>query len=187
MVFKLSNTFTQPTAPANAQRGFPAPGAGAQTTDPNVRSPDMTATPWVPNRPTKGVRTWFKPSSAQSEQRGFPAPQNAAQRRPAGSMPNVPPLSGMPTAVWTPYYDRGSAAWVQNFGKVLVNPIGAGIVALNRPQASYGMSSQYENGALWWTSQVIPTSINPQGLSDPQELAALLGSLNVQAVVRTTG
>jgi len=89
--------------------------------------------------------------------------------------------------VETPYYDRGAAAVVQNYGKVLENPIGAGIVALSRPQASYGGAAQYDYGALWWTSQAIPTSINLQGLTDPEALNEILGSVAVQAVVRTTG
>ena len=102
-------------------------------------------------------------------------------------MPNTPPAYGLPIFVETPYYDRGAAAFVPNFGKVLTNPIGAGVVALHRPQASYGPSAEYENGALWWVSQAVPTSIGLQGLTDPDTLAALLGQTSVQAVVRTTG
>jgi hypothetical protein len=106
---------------------------------------------------------------------------------PAGLMNNHPIQRGSPVPVTTPYYDRGAAATVQNFGKLLYDPIGAGIPVPYRTQASYGPAAQYANSALWWTSQVIPTTINLQGLTDPQALNEILGSVLVQAVVRTTG
>lgn len=182
MVFKLANTFKNPSEGSNAQRGFPAPGAGDQTTGRYTPAPALT--PWQSDRPTKGIRSWFKPSAPSSGQRGFPEPQNAAQYRPPGSMPNVPPVSGQAIEVYTPYFSRGADAYVQNFGKVLTNPIGAGVVVNHRTQASYGPASQYIDGALWWTSQVTPTSINMQGLSSPETLQAILGDTYVQAVVR---
>lgn len=183
MVFKLALTYKEPSAPANAQRGFPAPGAGAQTTGgPSQRNP--LPIPQGVTRATKGIRSWFMPSAPSSGQRGFSDPGNAGQLRPNGTMPNVAPIYGLPIPVETPYYDRGAAAVVQNYGKVLTNPIGAGIVANNRVQASYGPSAEYHAGAVWWTSQAVPTSIGMQGLASPQTLAALLGRMNVQAAVR---
>lgn len=183
MVFKLALSFQQPSQPTNVQRGFPAPGTGAQLTgDPSTfRSPEILPRP---TRPTKGIRSWLRSSAPASEQRGMPAPGGVLQERPAGSMPNVPPIYGNNIPVYTPYYSRGAAAYVQNYGKVLTNPIGAGIVANNRPQASYGPSAEYHNGAIWWTSQAVPTSVGMQGLTSPQVLAALLGRMNVQAAVR---
>jgi hypothetical protein len=100
-------------------------------------------------------------------------------------MPNVPPIFGDVFYIETPYYDRGAEAFVPNSGRVLSNPIGAGIVALDRPQASYGPSAEYHNGQIFWRSQDIPTSVDLQSLSDPEDLADLLGPLNIQAVVRT--
>jgi hypothetical protein len=102
-------------------------------------------------------------------------------------MPNLVPAYGQNVEVYTPYFSRGAAAYVQNYGKVLTNPIGAGVVARYRPQASYGGAAQYRNGAIYWTSQAIPTSVNLQGLTRPQDLAAVLGPINVQAALRTTG
>jgi hypothetical protein len=99
-------------------------------------------------------------------------------------MPNHPPVYGEAMEVWTPYYDRGAAAYVQNYGKLLTNPIGAGIAVQHRGAASYGAAGQYINGAIWWTSQAVPTSVGLQGLSSPEVLAALLGRMSVQAVVR---
>ncbi len=183
MVFKLALTFQQPSTGGNVQRGFPAPGAGAQTSGPpsQARQPDIQQRP---ARPTKGARTWFKPSNPTSEQRGMPPAGSPEQMRPAGSMPNEAPIYGRNIEVLTPYYDRGAAAYVQNYGKVLTNPIGAGIVALNRPQASYGPAAEYHNGSIWWTSQAIPTSVGMTGLTSPAVMEALLGMVNVQAAVR---
>lgn len=184
-LFKPKATFSNPGA---SQSGFPSPGQGAQTTgDPTYASVYQAPVAQEPARPTKGFRSFFGASSPRGGQQGFPAPEDAAQARPAGSMPNEPPIFGGVIQHYTPYYSRGAAAFVPNFGYMLTNPIGAGIVALHRPQASYGGAAQYENGALWWTNQIIPTSTHLQGLTNPAELEALLGTLNVEAVVRTTG
>lgn len=184
-LFKPARTFDNP---AQSQSGFAAPGAGAQVTgDPTYVSTNDQPSVWEARRPTKGRRTFLGSATPRGEQQGFPAPQGTGQARPSGSMPNDPPIFGGVYQNYTPYYDRGAAAFVPNFGYVLTNPIGAGVVAMHRPQASYGGAAQYFDSALWWTNQIIPTSINLQGLTDPQELEAILGSLNVQAVVRTTG
>jgi hypothetical protein len=183
-MFKLSLSFADPGQGANPQRGFPAPGTGTQTTgapsqprtSPGVRSPLC---------PTKGSRSFFGINIGANPQRGFPEAENAFQQRPPGSMPNHPVAYGGNIEVYTPYYDRGAAAFVQNYGKVLTNPIGAGIAVNSRPSASYGAAGQYINGAIWWTSQAVPTSIGLQGLTSPQILGALLGRMSVQGVVRT--
>lgn len=186
MVFKLALSFKEPSQPQNAQRGFPAPGSGPQLTGQPSQPPSMPINQ-SPSRPTQGLRSWLFPSQPASEQRGFPDPGNYIQERPAGSMPNVAPIYGNRIPVWTPYYSRGAAAIVNNYGKVLTNPIGAGIVANYRPQASYGPAAEYHNGAIWWTNQAVPTSVGMQGLATPGVLASLLGMINVQAVVRVEG
>jgi hypothetical protein len=91
---------------------------------------------------------------------------------------------GRPHYVRGPDFSKGTARDVPNFGKVLTNPIGAGVVALHRPQASYGQAAQYYAGTIWWTPQAIPTSVNLSGLTSPDALAAILGPLYVQAAVR---
>lgn len=183
-MFKLALTNKNSTAPDNVQRGFSAPGSGQQTTGaPWEGGAPQPYIPQVPLQPTKGRRSFFGVAVSGNAQRGFPSP-NELQQRPPGSMPNKPPVFGGAIEVYTPYYDRGAAAYVQNFGKLLVNPIGAGIPVNARPSASYGPSAQYINGSIWWTSQAVPTSIGLQGLQGPATLAALLGRMNVQAVVR---
>jgi len=181
-MFKIASTFTNP---GQSQTGFAQIGAGAQIV--GAAKPMPSPTPVYNRRPTKGLLSFLFPERGSNAQRGMPAPYNQAQKRPAGSMPNSPPIFGGVYQHYTPYYDRGAAAYVPNFGRVLYNPIGAGIYAAHRTQAYYGQPGQYANGAVWWTSQAIPTSISPQSLTDPAVLAAILSGLQVEAVVRTTG
>lgn len=185
-MFRVSRTYDDPGA---SQSGFATPGAGAQ----DVGNPwaEFMADgdcgcngDYAPERPTKGLFSWLFPASPASQQRGFAEPQNALEHRPPGAMPNVPPIYGEVGYNWTPYYSRGAAAYVPITGKVLTNPIGAGVVALHRPQASYGPGGEYIDHQIWWTSQAIPTSVGMQGLTNPADLAALLGQVNVQAAVR---
>lgn len=184
MVFKPALTFASPGGPTGSQQGFPAPGSGAQYTgapwQPGSQQPQI---PWTPERPSKGTRTFFGVQIGGNAQRGGPG-QDASQLRPKGSMPVHPMPNGLNDPVWTPYYDRGAAAIVQNYGKVFTNPIGAGIQVLSRTQSSYGPSAQYINGQIFWTTQTVPTSIGLQGLNSPAVLQALLGAMSIQAVVR---
>lgn len=182
MVFQLSRTFKKPSAGANVARGFPAPGAGAQTTGDFTPSPRDTV--WGSDKPTQGRRSFWDVLRPSGGQQGYPDPMGPGQERPAGSMPNVPAYGGLPS--WAPVMQQsyGAGRVSPQYGKVLTNPIGAGVVARHRPQASYGSAAQYVNGAIWWTSQGIPTSVNLQGLTDPAQLAAVLGPVNVQAALR---
>jgi len=186
MVFQISRTYQDPAQGANLNRGFPAPGAGAQTVGPGQAQPPPVNP--SPVRWAKGRRTFFKPAAGSNANRGFPSPLNGAQARPPGTMDNFGyAASGLPVNTVTPPYSRGAARTVTDFGKVLTNPIGAGIAVNHRIQAQNTRPGQYVNGAIWWTSQAIPTSVNLQGLNDPAALAAVLGPINVQGVIRTTG
>lgn len=181
-MFQLARTFKKPAKGANVQRGFPSPGAGEQTSGPFSPGPRDMA--WSSSRPTKGTRTFWDALLMEGRQQGFPSPRGPGQERPAGSMPNTVVPDGMNHQVYTPYFSRGADAFVQNFGKILTNPIGAGVVAQHRPRASYGAPGQVMNGAILWTTQGIPTSVYGQGLTSPQVVAAILGPINVQAAVR---
>ena len=181
-MFKLARTYKKPAAGENSQRGFPAIGAGDQTT--GAYTPPPANVPRSPTRPTKGRPSLFVATREGRSARGFGSPTGPEDQRDAGSMSNVPPIYGGNIEVETPYYSRGAAAFVQNYGKVLTNPIGAGVVAMHRPQASYGPAAQYYDQAIWWTTQAVPTSINMQGLTNPDVLAAILSEVEVQAVVR---
>lgn len=138
----------------------------------------------------KGSRTWGNPAAPSDAQRGQPTPAGNGQRRAAGSMPNEffrNFFGGPPLEIETPYYSRGAAAYVPQFGVVPTNPIGAGIYAPYRPKPYYAAPGVYEHDAVWWLSQSIPTTVRLQGLTDADALAAVLGPVYVKAAVRTTG
>lgn len=181
-MFKLSRTFYDP---ATSQSGFAEPGAGAQYSSapmlPPMWEPEIEATP---ERPTKGIFSWLFPASPRSMQSGQPEPENALQMRPPGSMPNMAPIDGITDFNITPNYSRGADAFVPITGKVLTNPIGAGVVAMQRPQASYGPAGEYVHGQIFWKSQSVPTSVDLNGLLGPEQVQALVGNMNVQAMVR---
>lgn len=184
-MFQLSRSWAKPSSDTSAQRGFPAPGAGTQKTG-DYPSPAALARGYVaatPERPTKGVPTFANPSGHQGSQAGMPVPGSPGQGREGWLQAGFYP-DGRPHYVRGPDYSKGTARDVPNYGKVLVNPIGAGVVALHRPQASYGQAAQYYAGTIWWTPQAIPTSIPTQGLTSPQALHELLGDLYVQAAIR---
>lgn len=182
MVFQVAQTFYDPQ---DSQSGFAEPGAGGQTTgDPSFISALSASLPAEPERWVKGLFSWLMPWSPRSGQTGMPEPENALQHRPPGDMPNEPPIYGEVGYNWTPEYSRGAAAYVPITGKVLTNPIGAGVVAMQRPQASYGPAGQYVDHSIWWTSQAVPTTVDLNGLLSAQEVEALVGNMNVQAMVR---
>lgn len=181
-MFKLQRTFENP---AQSQSGFAEPGAGAQTSgQPLFTADDKGETNVTPERPTKGLFSWLFPASPRSLNTGQPEPLGALQHRPPGDMDAIPPINGMVEYNWTPEYSRGAAAFVPNTGKVLTNPIGAGVVALQRPQSSYGPAGEYVNGVVFFTSQSVPTSVGLSSLITPEQIEALVGNMNVQAMVR---
>jgi hypothetical protein len=184
-LFKPSTTFASPASGSNAQRGFPAPGDYGQTTGPARPQPQPVLR--QPIRETKGKRTFFKPAEGSNAQRGFPTPLSRQQAYPDDLMNNSFLSSGLPTPVYTPYYSRGAAAYVQNYGKVLYDPIGSGVYAPYRPQAYYAQPGEYDDSAIWWTSQIVPTNVNLVGLNNPDVMNAILGQTLIEAVVRTTG
>src|SRR5690348_9199441 len=115
-------------------------------------------------------RAFFLPAqSAAQRQRGFPSPLNAQESRAAYGcyFRNVPPFGGR-IMVQPRRNDMGAAGFVNNFGQVFVNPIGAGVVALNRPQASYGKAGEYINHTIFWSQQTIPTTIPLGPLVSPR-------------------
>lgn len=179
-MFKVAKTWSDPSQ--SGQRGFPAPGTGQQTV--GQYSPPPRGPAPGNDRPTKGLLSWLFPSA--EGQRGFPSPENAAQHRPKGTMDRKVKTGGRPLSVWTPPYSRGSDAVVQNFGKVLTNPIGAGIQVKHRPQAFYGNAGQYLNHQIFWTSQAIPTSVRLQGLNSAADLSSIFNDIQIQGVVRVT-
>jgi hypothetical protein len=134
------------------------------------------------------VRQFFRPAQVNRDAAsGQPQPLAAQETRAgAGQAWNLQPGYGYALPSTTGRSDMGAAGVVNSFGKVLTNPIGAGVVALHRPQASYGMAGQYIDHTIFWASRTIPTTIPLGPLTSPAVLEALLGTVNVQAAVRTT-
>lgn len=132
------------------------------------------------------MRTWFSPASPAGRQRGYPQPLSPAQSyAAAGAVPPQPVMFGGVILVANRRSDMGAAGYAPVFGRVASNPIGAGIVAAHRPQPSYGVAGQYLDHTIFWAQQTIPTSVPFASLTGPAQLAALLGTVNVQAAVRT--
>lgn len=181
-MFKVERTFYDP---AQSRSGFAEIGAGAQTTgEPTFNAMWQEPVEAAPERPTKGIFSWLFPASPRSLQAGQPEPQGALQYRPPGSMPNVPVIDGIIDYVVSPEFSRGAGRYVPQSGYVLSNPIGAGVVVMQRPQASYGPAGEYVDGAIFWNSQSIPTSVDLASLLGPEQVEALVGNMNVQAMVR---
>ena len=140
-----------------------------------------------PAAPKVGRWTWADPTSFRAGQAGQPSPLDASQRRlPGERTPQGIYPDGLPRETITREFSRGAARTVQDFGKVLYNPIGSGVYARSRPKPYYGKPAKYEGGAIWWTAQSTPTSVKLTGLQDPAALAAILGPNYVQAAIRTT-
>lgn len=131
------------------------------------------------------TRSFFPPPSPSRTQRGFPMPGGQPETRAAAGMPwpLVAPFGGV-IMVQPRRSDMGAAGFVMNFGKVLTDPIGAGVVAPHRPQAYYGQAGQYIDHTIFWAQRTIPTTIPLGPLTTPAELQALLGRVNVQAAIR---
>jgi hypothetical protein len=135
-------------------------------------------------QPSMGSVAIFQPGvDATQAQRGTPQPEGFDQmRNPPWS--HRAPFGG--TIFCAPRRsDMGAAGYVSNFGLLFTNPIGAGIVAPNRPQASYGLAGQYIAHTIFWAQQTIPTSIQMGPLTSPDVMLALLGTVNIQAAMRT--
>lgn len=176
-MFRLAQTYLDPE---DSQTGFAEPGAGAQTTgEPSfVSMVEPSPVNYAPVRPTKGILSWLFPDSMRARQTGQPEPENALQHRTPGSMPNEAAVFGDYMFTFKPTFSRGAEAYHVTTGLTLTNPIGAGNVVMQRPQASYGPSGDYQDGGIWWLPQSIQASIPLQGLISPAELQALIGPEN---------
>lgn len=142
--------------------------------------PVKTGWGWKPAK-----RTWFQPTSSASMQRGTgPALSSAQKYDPP--LVRTPPFGGHSDTV-PRRNSMGADGIAPTFGRVMTNPIGAGIFAPWRPRPWYGPSGQYVNGAIWWTAQEISTSVELQGLYDADVIDALLAASSVTGFDVTTG
>lgn len=165
-----------------AQRGQP------QALAPYQRTATLGALPpysfnapgeWPRNvRRRTPVRFWF--GSHTSQQRGEPAPLGPADLRPPENFQFFGMPGGIPAYRYTRRYDRGAAAFSFNEGKILSNPIGAGIVPMYRQHVHptyIGEVLPYGYG-IYWRSQAIAAGQSGPTLSNlltPRDIYALMG------------
>jgi hypothetical protein len=164
------------SGPIGFQSGAPNPAA-TQTGPGSPRWRDQGYTAWSPARETSpwSARGFPDPAEPEALQRGFGTPE-------AIPVPDPGPPSGpygKAIFVQTPYYDGGALMFAPKFGKILENPIGAGIQVPFRSYSSYYPSGQYDAGVIFWASEYIPTSIPSSALMTPDELEAILGNLEI--------
>lgn len=127
-------------------------------------------------------RRW-QPAEGAAAQRGTPDAAYGA-RTPAWQPTRPDGSTRWSDGVAAANLGLGAAALAPQFGHVPVNPIGAGLPATARPQASYGSAGRYVAGTVFWAAQTVPTSVPLGPLVSAQTLAALLGRMNVRAAVR---
>jgi len=182
-MFKLVNTFKNAASPQNQQRGMPAPGTGAQRTNPPRRKPGET--PWVARIPYEGTDTWEgqgetygTPSFPVDAQRGAPAPQSANQRYPAGAL-TTPALDGKQYYRVTRQFSRGAQRMAPITGIVLSSPNPGDFVPHKPNVVPRYPLGQYINNTIFWTNQVIPTTVKLSGLQTEEALDAMLSNFVV--------
>ena len=180
-MFRVSNTYNNPSDVQNAQRGFPAPGAGAQTTGQWTGKERPGPAPEL--QPV-GADSWEGITSADA-QRGMGPALDAVQFTTRNEQPIPQPFPVLYDTWWP---DRGAAGVAPDFGQVVTNPIGAGVqVSAPFDVHARGPAGQYFTDTIFWTSQVIPTSVHLDGLLTPEQVAALVDPLQVYGAVYTTG
>lgn len=183
-MFKIVNTFKKPAAPQNAQRGQPAPGSGAQQTNPARMLPNEI--PWVDLIPEQGTDTWpsndgygyGNPGFPVDAQRGQPAPQGPGQARPRGSVVSGR-MDGTTRYRETREFSRGMQRYAVNT-PILIQNANPGDIIPHKPRVvpNYPLG-QYINNTIFFANQIIPTTIPLAGLQTQKSVAALLSTFYV--------
>jgi hypothetical protein len=175
---------------APAQRGQPAALQSYQANGPQVSADPQSVAPYYDPRQgfdvatepqLKPWREWY--SSQYGRARGAPSPFSAADHRPNDTVTHIVPY-GVPIYKFTRRYDRGSAAYAFDSGRVTSNPIGAGIVfARQLPVFSKLIGAVVKGQGIFWNVQTLGAAGPELGiLYSPQTLQALLGEPATAAV-----
>lgn len=175
-MFKIVNTWKKAATPQNQQRGFPAPGTGAQQSGRARKKPgDVT---WTTRTSYRGRDTYLNPAYPVDAQRGSPAAEGALQAYLEGQLTSPIP-NGRTTYRVTREFSRGSQAFVASTGIVLSSP-NPGVTVTHKPRVvpNYPLG-QYINNTIFWANQVIPTTIKLQGLQTQEAIDAMLASFQV--------
>ena len=182
-MFKIVNTFKNPASASNQNRGQPAPGSGAQQTNPARKAPGEVA--WFDDIAQAGTSSW--PSSEMGygfpgfpvdAQRGQPVANSPGIRRPAGSVVNGR-MDGRTTYRETRNFSRGMERYAVNT-PILIQDANPGSIVPHKPRVvpNYPLG-QYVNGTIFFANQVIPTTIPLAGLQTQKAVAALLSTFKV--------
>lgn len=190
-MFKIVNTFKQPSQATNAQRGFPAPGAGAQQTNSARKQPGDVA--WYTATPLQGYDTWADPEVTYNNpgfpvdaQRGQPVANAPGIARPPGSVRSAP-MDGTTRYRETPNFSRGMQRYAVNT-PILVQDANPGTLVPHKPSVvpRYPLG-QYINNTIFFANQVIPTTIPLSGLQTQKAVAALLSTFDVEGYYGAEG
>lgn len=184
-MWKVQNTWKNAASPENQQRGMPAPGTGAQRTNPSRIRQDDTAV-WVNILGQQGHDSWptnlaygpGNPSYPVDAQRGSPAPQGRAQAYRPGDL-SQPTPDGRQYYRETREFSRGAQRWAPITGTVLNTPNPGSPVPFKPNIVPRYPLGQYINNTIFWANQVIPTSVRLQGLQTEKAVAAILSTFEV--------
>lgn len=141
---------------AAAQRGMPQPLMDYQRQPPVfLPSPQIPVPSKLVLQPARNLppsRPWFQPAAhPQSTQAGMPPPLVNAERRPPSQVQHRPGF-GLATYKGLRRNDWGAAGNAYDGGRLLYNPIGAGLVATRRgPKPFAAMIGQVipGQGVIW--------------------------------------
>lgn len=183
-MFKIVNTFKNAASLQNQQRGQPAPGTGAQQTNPARKAPGEV--PWFNDLAQAGTPSWpsnesygyGNPAFPVDAQRGQPVANAPAIARPAGSVVRARP-DGRTTYRETPNFSRGMQRFAVST-PILMQDANPGSIVPHKPRVvpNYPLG-QYVNGTIFFANQVIPTTIPLSGLQTQKAVAALLSTFVV--------
>jgi hypothetical protein len=184
-MFKIVNTFKNAASPQNAQRGQPAPGSGAQQTNPARKAPGEV--PWYAMVDYQGTDTWpsasadtyGNPQFPVDAQRGQPVANAPGIARPRGSVVNGA-MDGTTRYRETPNFSRGMQRFAVNT-PILIQNANPGDIVPAKPRVvpNYPLG-QYINNTIFFANQVIPTSIPLAGLQTQKSVEALLSTFFVE-------
>lgn len=94
---------------------------------------------------------------------------------------------GQPVFMQSRPYDRGAQAYAPQFGMIPANPIGSGVYAPYKLPVIAGPGGTYEFAAIWFDTQVVPTSMPINPTVPYETYQAFLASSSVGGMVVTTG
>lgn len=94
---------------------------------------------------------------------------------------------GFPVYITSRPFSRGADAHAPHFGKLAINPIGGGVFAPYRIPTIAGPGARYQNAAIWFDVQTVPTSIRMNNSVPVETVNALIAQAHVGPSYRTTG